>query len=127
MAATNRSAPFERSAEHGNATRPEPDSIVCRLAKEMQVPVGVVAEIYEYEVADLNTNARVTAYISVLALKRVRETLRQRGESRGNVTQFDRHSPKESTASPPCKAASATQAIFPGYLSLGVGLMVQFL
>jgi len=59
----------------------------------MRVPIGVVVEIYEYELAQLKANARVTAYISVIAVKRVRETLRQRGTSR-------RKTPKLTVASP---------------------------
>ncbi len=94
MAATYRSAPIEKIAEPVHRTRPEPDRVVCLLAMEMQVPLGEAVEIYEYEFARLNTNARVTTYISVLALKNVRETLRQRCAARLNVVHIDHRAPE---------------------------------
>lgn len=81
MVAPDHFALLGRQAEHGKATRSEPDGAIYRLAHEMQVPVGVVLEIYEYEIGKLNADARVTAFVSILAVKKVRDALRQRGRS----------------------------------------------
>jgi hypothetical protein len=52
------------------------------LAREWGVPVEEVARLYESERAALALTARVTGYLPILAIRKVRETLRRRSDSR---------------------------------------------
>jgi hypothetical protein len=121
MTATTRSVLPARNAERRDGTGAEPGSVVHELAGQMQVPIDVVVEIYEFEFARLAADARVTAYVSILAVKRVREALRQRGAPRRGITQVDDRLPAKLTARPPTRAASGKQATFPGCTSMGAG------
>ena len=51
------------------------------LAAESQVPVNEVAQLYEDARAELEAGARVRSFLGIFALRKVRNTLRER--SRG--------------------------------------------
>ena len=51
------------------------------LAAESQVPVNEVARLYEDARAELEAGARVRSFLGIFALRKVRNTLRER--SRG--------------------------------------------
>jgi hypothetical protein len=51
------------------------------LACESQVPAIQVKQMYEEELAELQVGARITAFLDILAIRKVREMLRQRGLS----------------------------------------------
>jgi hypothetical protein len=51
------------------------------LAEESQVPVNEVARLYEDARAELEAGARVRSFLGIFALRKVRNTLRER--SRG--------------------------------------------
>ena len=51
------------------------------LAAESQVPVNEVAQLYEDARAELEAGARVRSFLDIFALRKVRNTLRER--SRG--------------------------------------------
>ena len=50
-------------------------SVIQRLADEFRVPVDQVLPLYEQELTNLRSEARVTAYLSVLTAKHVRDAL----------------------------------------------------
>ena len=52
-----------------------------RLAREAQVPASEVARLYEQAHAELEAGARIKAFLGILALRKVRKTLRQRATS----------------------------------------------
>ena len=52
-----------------------------RMAREAQVPVSEVARLYEHAHAELQTGARIKAFLGILALRKVRKVLRQRATS----------------------------------------------
>ena len=86
MASTDRSTLPNNDAVPGNHASAACQSAVHSLASELQVPVGKVAGIYAKELAELHANARVTAFISILAVKRVRDALRQDAATLDNAT-----------------------------------------
>jgi Protein of unknown function (DUF3562) len=51
------------------------DQIIEALAKETEVPVERVREIYESECSRLDADARVKTYVSVIATRLVRRAL----------------------------------------------------
>jgi hypothetical protein len=53
------------------------------LAKESQVPVSEVAQLYEDARAELEVGARIRSFLGIFAIRNVRKTLRQR--SRGKA------------------------------------------
>ena len=63
-------------ASDGNADR----AIGC-LAEESQVPVDVVARLYKAERIRLEGGARITGFISILAIRNVRKLLRRSGDT----------------------------------------------
>jgi Protein of unknown function (DUF3562) len=48
------------------------------LARESQVPINEVAQLYEDERAGLAVGARITGFLPIFAIRNVRETLRRR-------------------------------------------------
>ena len=54
------------------------DPAVELLAKESKVSIDDVALLYENEVAELEIGARVTGFIPIIAIRNVRQSLRQR-------------------------------------------------
>ena len=48
------------------------------LAQESQVPINEVAQLYEGERAELEVGARLTGFLPIFAIRKVREMLRQR-------------------------------------------------
>ena len=48
------------------------------LAQESQVPLDEVARLYEDERAELAVGARITGFLPILALRKVRALLRRR-------------------------------------------------
>ena len=51
---------------------------VVGLARKAHVPVDDVARLYGNELAKLEIGARITGYLPIFAIRRVRETLRLR-------------------------------------------------
>jgi hypothetical protein len=49
-----------------------------RLARESQVPVGEVAQLYDDARAQLEVGARIRAFLGIFALRNVRKTLREK-------------------------------------------------
>jgi len=52
--------------------------IVAFLAQESQVPVPVVAQIYEKERAALAAAAHITQFLHIFAIRKVQDILQQR-------------------------------------------------
>jgi uncharacterized protein DUF3562 len=48
------------------------------LAREAHVPIEQVAQLYERELAVLTAGARITGFLSILTLRKVRDILRHR-------------------------------------------------
>ena len=48
------------------------------LAQESQVPINEVAQLYEDERAGLEVGARITGFLPIFAIRKVREMLRRR-------------------------------------------------
>jgi hypothetical protein len=48
------------------------------LARQSQVPIDHVAQLYERELAVLTVGARITGFLTILTTRKVRELLRQR-------------------------------------------------
>ena len=48
------------------------------LAQESQVPINEVAQLYEDERAGLEVGARITGFLPIFAIRKVREMLRLR-------------------------------------------------
>jgi hypothetical protein len=48
------------------------------LAEEAHVPIEQVAQLYERELAVLTVGARITSFLSILTIRKVRDILRQR-------------------------------------------------
>ena len=65
------SAPIEK--------QPDQKRIVALLAEESQVPVEVVAKLYEHERAELAVGAHITKFLHIFATRNVQEILRKRG------------------------------------------------
>lgn len=57
------------------------------LARESQVPVSEVTQLYEDARAKLEIGARIKSFIGIFALRNVRSMLRLRG--RGGPKRFD--------------------------------------
>jgi hypothetical protein len=51
------------------------------LAREAHVPLDEVKRLYEQEWARLALNARMTAYLGILTVRNVRNSLRARGQA----------------------------------------------
>ncbi|MCK6369946.1 MAG: DUF3562 domain-containing protein [Gammaproteobacteria bacterium] len=58
--------------------KPRPRGDIEFLARQWQVPIQEVTRLYEGECAALAVNAQVTAYLPIIAIRNVRETLRRR-------------------------------------------------
>ena len=56
------------------------------LAMESQAPVDEVTRLYDSKQAELGVGARITGSLPILALRRVRETLRQRSVGKSSRT-----------------------------------------
>ena len=63
-------------ASDGNA-----DRAIDFLAEESQVPIDVVARLYKTERVKLEAGARITGFISILAIRNVRRLLRRSGDT----------------------------------------------
>jgi hypothetical protein len=68
------------SAMSGPVNRP-PDAEVESLARETDMPVELVQEIYASERAELERTARITTYVPVLIHRHVKALLRERRAS----------------------------------------------
>ena len=66
-------------ADHGKESHHQ--RAIEVLAAESQVPVNEVARLYEDARAELEAGARVRSFLGIFALRKVRNTLRER--SRG--------------------------------------------
>jgi Protein of unknown function (DUF3562) len=53
------------------------------LAREAHVPIDQVAQLYERELAVLTVGARITGFLSILTIRKVRDILRQRSHPAG--------------------------------------------
>ena len=51
------------------------------MAREAQVPVNEVGQLYEHAHAELEVGARIKGFLGILALRQVRKILRQRATS----------------------------------------------
>jgi hypothetical protein len=58
--------------------QPDQSRIVASLAKECHVPIGEMAALYEHELAELASGARITKYLHIFATRKVLEVLHQR-------------------------------------------------
>ena len=56
------------------------------LAQESQVPMNEVAQLYEDERAELEVGARITGFLTLFAIRNVREMLRQRSAGKAPPT-----------------------------------------
>ena len=63
------STPLRDSSTHERA--------IEALARQAQVPVAHVAQLYERELAALTVGARLTGFLPILTIRRVRDILRQ--------------------------------------------------
>ena len=52
------------------------------LSKESRIPLDQVAKLYERERAELAVGARITAFLPILAIRKVRAALRLRGAAK---------------------------------------------
>lgn len=59
-------------------TQSPQDPAVEFLAKELHMPIDDVASLYGKELAKLTIGARVTAFLSIFAIRNVRTMLRAR-------------------------------------------------
>src|SRR5919201_3613767 len=48
------------------------------LARQAHVPIDEVAQLYEYELAGLTVGVRITGFLPILTMRKVREILHQR-------------------------------------------------
>jgi len=48
------------------------------LARQSHVPLDQVAQLYTHELAVLEVGARITSFLTILTIRKVREILRQR-------------------------------------------------
>ena len=55
--------------------------IIESPARESEFPINEVAHLYEEELAELGTGARITSFLPIFASCNVRETLRKRGSA----------------------------------------------
>lgn len=62
----------------GDADTTEYLAFIQRLADEFQVSVEQVLPLYEQELMSLRGDARITAYLSVLTTKHVRDVLHEK-------------------------------------------------
>ena len=81
-----------------------------RLAQESQVPLDDVRRLYASELAKLEVGARIRGFLPVLALRKVRRTLRT-GSAKQPLA-ADRRSPKRIRRSPSSHGASRRDARF---------------
>jgi hypothetical protein len=51
---------------------------IAALTQQFHVPIDHVAQLYERELAVLTAGARVTSFLTILTIRKVREILRQR-------------------------------------------------
>ena len=51
------------------------------LAEESQVPIHIVTQLYNAERIKLEAGARITSFISILAIRNVRSRLRRSGNT----------------------------------------------
>jgi hypothetical protein len=58
-----------------------PESAIELLARETDTPLDTVREIYRVEHEKLERSARVKTFVSVLAHRRVKARLQERGKS----------------------------------------------
>ena len=58
--------------------QPEQNLAVEFLANELHVPANEVARLYGTELAKLKIGARITGFLSIFAIRNVRELLRHR-------------------------------------------------
>jgi hypothetical protein len=64
-------------AEHN--TRSDKEPAVEFLARESHLPVGDVEQLYVDEMAKLALGARINSFLSIFAIRNVRELLLKRG------------------------------------------------
>jgi hypothetical protein len=73
------------------------------LAREMQVPLDDVAQLYAREFATLAAGARITSFLPILATRKVRTLLRQRCHPRATPAAAQAPTPMPSRAGFPTK------------------------
>jgi hypothetical protein len=56
---------------------PDQTRIVAFLAKESHQPVAEVAKLYEHERAELASDAHITKFLHIFAIRNVQEALRK--------------------------------------------------
>lgn len=62
-----------------HSTRSDQDPAVEFLARESRLPVGEVEHLYVDEMARLAIGARIKGFLSIFAIRNVRELLLERG------------------------------------------------
>ena len=63
---------------HSPRRKPEPaQDVIHQLACETQRPVEEVRKMYERQLERLESHAKVTAYVEILARRKTREALRR--------------------------------------------------
>jgi hypothetical protein len=67
---------------HSSSTHPREsfgrERAIEALARQFQVPIDHVVQLYEREFAMLTGSARITSFLTILTARKVREILRQR-------------------------------------------------
>jgi hypothetical protein len=64
------------SADHSKGSHQQ--RAIEFLAQESQVPINEAAQLYEDERAELEVGARLTGFLPIFAIRKVREMLRRR-------------------------------------------------
>lgn len=63
--------------ERGSSNKSQDQTLTESIAKETDTPAEIVDEIYQQELSSLASEARITQYLDVLAIRRVRMLLRK--------------------------------------------------
>ena len=76
---TSRKRPMNRLSSstppHESATH---ERAIEALARQSHVPIDQITQLYERELAVLTVGARITGFLTILTIRKVREILRQR-------------------------------------------------
>jgi len=97
------STPRRDSTTHARA--------IAALAQESHVPIEQVAQLYERELAVLTVGARITGFLTVLTIRKVREILRQR---RHPARAPEAYAPREVEAHTPAQVAPSDRTVLSG-------------
>jgi hypothetical protein len=78
------------------------------LAREAHVPIEQVAQLYERELAVLTVGARITNFLGILTIRKVRDILRQRSHP---AHTHAAPAPREVDARAPAQAAPPDRTV----------------